>query len=70
MTDNQLSSSIGKGNILPGTTVYEDLMKDPVQKARLERIQQYNIVTGNTPKTEEVFTNKSNEIAQRKEQEK
>lgn len=63
MTDNQLSSSLWKGNILPGTQVYEDLMKDPIQKARLERIQQYNIVTGKTPKTEEVFINKSKEIA-------
>lgn len=63
MTDNQLSSAIGNGNILPGTTLYEDLMKDPAQKARIEKIQKYNLIVWKTPKTEEVFTNKSNEIA-------
>lgn len=63
MTDNQLSSAIGNGNILPGTTLYEDLMKDPVQKARIEKIQKYNLIVWKTPKTEEVFINKSNEIA-------
>lgn len=63
MTDNQLSSAIWNGNILPGTTLYEDLMKDPAQKARIEKIQKYNLIVWKTPKTEEVFTNKSNEIA-------
>lgn len=62
MTDAQLSASIWNGNILPGTKVYEDLIKDPIQKARIEKIQKYNIITWKTPKTEDVFTNKSNEI--------
>lgn len=63
LSDAQLSSALWNGNILPWTTAYNDLIKDPIQKERLERIQQYNLITGNKSTTEDIFAKQSENIA-------
>lgn len=59
LTNNQLSSAIITWQLLPWTQAYEDLMKNPIQAERLNKINQENLIkwtTTNQDKAQEVKT--------------
>lgn len=61
LSDKQLWAEIGR-NLLPGTTEYNDLIKDPVFKEKLTKLQQINIAKWVKVNQEEVLAEKNYEI--------
>ena len=61
LSDSQLWAEIGR-NLLPGTTEYNDLIKDPVFKEKLTKLQQINIAKWVKVNQEDVLAEKSYEI--------
>ena len=56
----ELVTAMNSGSILPGTSLYNEMMKDPAMKAKLNSA---NIYRANTPTNQvEIYENKSNEI--------
>lgn len=61
LSDSQLWAEIGR-NLLPGTTEYNDLIKDPVFKEKLTKLQQINLARWVKVNQEEVLAEKNYEI--------
>lgn len=61
LSDSQLWAEIGR-NLLPGTTEYNDLIKDPVFKEKLTKLQQINLAKWIKVNQEDVLAEKNYEI--------
>lgn len=61
LSDKQLTAELGK-SLLPWTNEYNDLIKDPLQKARIDKIQQFNLVKWVKTDTNSIYEEKSDEI--------
>lgn len=56
----ELVTAMNSGSILPGTSLYNEMMKDPAMKSKLNSA---NIYRANTPTNQvQIYENKSNEI--------
>lgn len=59
---NQFATSLKEGDLLPGTQTYNDLVKDPAVKIKLEKANALNTINGDKVDTTKVVEKTMNDI--------
>ncbi len=63
LPDQQLQTSLANWSLVPWTQSYNDLMLDPNQKARIQKLEKLNLIAWKNPTQEQILDNASNDIA-------